>query len=88
MDAETPPNQVLRAVDVIAGLLNRERIDDAVEIQLDAITLALEWDMEILDVLELPVDDFIKLYTTPEQFTYPTVRGQWDTVIYGEAAFR
>lgn len=76
----------LRLIDVLGALITRDRVEEAVDIQLDAVCLALEHDLDIMEVLGLSVDDFVKLYEPPEKPTIPLVRG-WDRVIYGEAAF-
>jgi len=43
--------------------------------------------LDIMYVLELSIDDFVKLYELPPVARLPVVRGQWDHVIYGEVAF-
>ena len=81
------PSSSLRLLDVLTALIDRDRVEEAVDIQLDAICLAVEHDLDVLDVLELSVDDFVKLYELQKRVVLPVVRGQWDRVIYGEAAF-
>lgn len=83
MDSNSP----LRLIDVLTALIERDRVEEAVDIQLDAICLAVERDLDIMGVLELSVDDFVKLYEPLERVVLPVVRGQWDRVIYGAAAF-
>ena len=88
MSDETSTATPIKVIDVITGLLEKEQVEEAVDLQLDAIFLAVEWDKEVVDVLELPIDDFVKLYEIPKIPVLPVVRGKWDSVIYGEAAFR
>ena len=87
MEPTMNSNSSLKVIDVLGALLERERVEEAVDIQLDAVCLAVEHDLEILDVLELSVDEFVKLYEPPKRVTLPAVPG-WDRVIYGEAAFK
>ena len=86
MTLELEHKAPIKLIDVLAGLLDKELIDEAVNIQLDAIGMSIEQDIDVLDVLYLPVDDFIKLYERPQRVTPPKIRGQWDRVIYGAAA--
>ena len=82
------PKQSLRLIDVLSSLLDRDRVDEAVDIQVDAIFLAVEHDLDVLDILEMTIDEYVKLYEPPKRVVLPKVRGRWDKVIYGEAAFR
>ena len=76
----------LKIIDMLAALIERDRVEEAVDLQLDAIIFSVERDLEVLDVLELTIDEFCKLYTPPKRLTLPAVRGHWDKVIYGAAA--
>lgn len=83
MERDSP----LKLIEVLTALINHDRVEEAVDIQLDAISLAVMRDLDIMNVLELSVDDFVKLYEPVETPSIPPIRG-WDHVIYGEAAFK
>jgi len=80
-------NSPLKLIDVLGALIERDRVEEAVDIQLDAVCLAVERDLDIMDVLELSIVDFVKLYELPPVPRLPVVRGRWDRVVYGNAAF-
>ena len=77
-------------VDVIIGLLQRDRIEEALECQLIAITFALDNDMTTEEALRLPVDKMVELTPPPPPVMpyVPQVQGDWDRVFYGEIALQ
>ena len=80
---DVPP---LRLVEVVINLLKRDRVDDALNLQLDAFSLAIMNGLEIKDVMRMPIEDVASL-SSPLQTPYvPQVEG-WDRVWYGEGAF-
>ena len=87
-EASLPPE--LRLVDVIINLLQRDRIGEALDCQLVATTFAIDNDMTTEDVMRMPLDEMVEMMPPPPQIIpyVPQVRGNWDRVYYGEAAFR
>ena len=73
-----------RLVDVIAALLERERVDEAVDYQIDALVLSAQYDLPVEDILLMTVDEVVELANRP---ALPKVSG-WDNVRYGDAAFK
>ena len=83
---DVEPRESLRLLDVVVNLLKRDRVEDAIGLQLDAISLAAINELEIKDVMRMPIKDVVAL-SSPQQIPYiPQVEG-WDKVWYGEAAF-
>lgn len=80
------PESSLRIIDVVAALLERGRVDEAIDYQFEVVYLALIHGLDVEHVLELSVDEYVKLYTV-KRLTVPEKRG-WDKVYYGEAAFK
>jgi len=79
----------LRLVDVIIDLLQKDRIDEALDCQLVAVTFALDNDMTTEDAMRLTLDEMMEMASPPQVIPYvPQVRGGWDRVYYGDAAFR
>jgi len=74
----------LRLVDVIAALLERDRVDEAVDYQIDALMLSAQYELPVEDILLLTVDEVVELANRPPM---PKVPG-WDNVRYGDAAFK
>jgi len=74
----------LRLVDVIAALLERDRVDEAVDYQIDALMLSAQYELPVEDILLLTVDEVVELANRPPM---PKVTG-WDNVRYGDAAFK
>lgn len=77
-------------MDVIVALLQRDRIDEALDLQLEAMMFAMEYDLETEDAMRMRVDDMVAKSTSPQpqQAPYiPQVLG-WDRVYYGPAAFK
>jgi len=85
-----PSDRSLRIVDVIVSLLQRDRITEALDCQLVAMTFALDNDMSTEDAMRLSLDDMEEMVSSPPQKVpyVPQVSGRWDKVYYGEAAFR
>ena len=81
------PKPSLRLVDVIINLLQRDRIEEAFECQLVAITFAVDNDMTTEEAMRMPLDDMVEM-TPPPPPKIPHVRGKWDKIYYGEAAFK
>lgn len=84
------PKSSLRLVDVIINLLQRDRIEEAFECQLVAITFAVDHDMTTEEVMRMPLDDIVELTPSPSlrKPYLPQVRGTWNKIYYGKAAFR
>ena len=84
------PASSVRLVDVIIGLLRRDRITEALDCQLVAMTFALDNDMTTEDAMRLSLDDMEEMMPPPPQKVpyVPQVRGKWDKIWYGENAFR
>jgi len=82
-------NSSLRLVDVVIGLLQRDRITEAFDCLLVAISFAAEHDMETEDAMRMTLDEMAeKSASEPQEVPYvPQVEG-WDNVFYGEAALR
>ena len=80
------PNLSLRLLDVVVNLLKRDRVEEAIGLQLDAVSLAAMNGLEIKDVMRMPIKDMVAL-STPQRVPYvPQVEG-YDKIWYGEAAF-
>ena len=76
----------LKLIEVVINLLKRDRAEDALNLQLDAFSLAIMNGLEIKDVMRMPIDDVAAL-SSPVQVPYvPQVEG-YDKVWYGEGAF-
>jgi len=90
MAQKSSPKSDLRLVDVIIGLLQRDRISEALDCQLVATTFALDNDMTTEDAMRLSLDDMKKMMPPPPPVIpyVPQIRGSWDKVYYGDAAFR
>jgi hypothetical protein len=73
-------------LDLMVALYEREQVEELSALQFDAAVICLEHDVEMTDLLEYPVDDYLKLYTPPVKPTIAPPLG-WDKVYYGEAAF-
>ena len=86
MVSELRRDSPLKIIEILTALIERDRVEEAVDIQLDAVTFSVERDLDVLDVLELTIDEFCKLYTPPKRLTLPVICGHWDRVIYGAAA--
>lgn len=72
-------------LDVINALTQRGRVEKAVDFLVNVAILAEEQGVDNLTILKLTIEEYIRLmYPKP----LPKIRGRWDTVIYGEAAFR
>lgn len=70
---------------VITALIERGRIEEAMDFLVNVVILAEAYDVDNMEVLKLTVDEYIELmYPKP----LPVVRGKWDKIIYGEAAFK
>ena len=68
----------------MTALIERGRIGEAVDFLVNVVVLAEEYDTDNVEVLKLTVDEYLALlYPKP----LPVVRGRWDRVIYGDAAF-
>lgn len=86
----TDPKSSLRLVDVVIALLQRERIEEAIEHQFEAVMLSVEHNLSVEDIMKMSVDEMTKLYVVlqqPQVPSIPPVLG-WDRVWYGEAAFK
>ena len=70
----------------MVALYEREQVEELSALQFDAAIICLEHDVEIEDLLEYSVEDYLKLYKLPETPTIAPPMG-WDKVYYGEAAF-
>lgn len=79
-----------KLVDVIISLLQRDLIGEALETIVTVIEFAAENDMDTEEAMRMSIDDMVKMVPEPPQrFPYvPQVRGNWDKVYYGDAAFR
>lgn len=80
------PKSSLRLLDVVVNLLKRDRVEEAINFQLDAIMLAEMNDLEIRDVMRMPIKDMVAL-SSPQQVPHVSPDEEWDNVWYGEAAF-
>ena len=69
---------------MIAALLERDRVDEAVDYQIDALMLSAQHELPVEDILLLTVDEVVELANRPPM---PKVPG-WDNVRYGDAAFK
>ena len=85
-----PSDRSLRIVDVVVNLLQRDRITEALDCQLVAVAFALDNDMTTEDAMRLSLDEMTEMMPPPPPVIpyVPQVRGRWDKVYYGEAAFR
>ena len=70
----------------MVALYEREQVEELSALQFDAAVICLEHDVEIEDLLEYPIDDYLKLYTPPVKPTIVLPLG-WNKAYYGEAAF-
>lgn len=86
---ELSPKSSFKLVDAIIGLLQRDRIEEALEKILLAITFAGANDMTTEAALRMTIDDMVALMPPlPQKIPFvPQVFG-WDHVYYGDAAFR
>ncbi len=78
--------QAPNLLDLMVALYERERVEELSALQLDAAMICLEHGVEIEDLLEYPIENYLKLYTPPVKPTIAPPVG-WDKVYYGEAAF-
>lgn len=88
MNTQSSPTELassLSLLDVSVALLERGRVSEALEYILHATLIAAAEDVDEAEVLKMTVDDYIR-YMYPKPL--PVVRGRWDNVIYGEAAYR
>jgi len=90
MEPKSSQSSELRLVDVIISLLQRDRIEEALDCQLVATTFALDNDMTTEDAMRLSLDEMAEMMPPPPPVIpyVPQVRGRWDKVYYGDAAFR
>jgi len=73
-------------MDVIVNLLKRDRVKEAIDLQVDAVILATMNGLDAEEVMRMPIKDVVAL-SLPQQTPYiPQVEG-WDNVWYGETAF-
>lgn len=79
----SPPH---RLVDIIEALLLRERDEEALDIQMEAVMVALTNGVDVESLLLMPVDEYIEKYKPAPRLTIKTPIG-FDKVYYGEAAF-
>lgn len=88
-ETHTESNSSLRIVDVIIGLLQRDRIDEALECQLIAITFAANNEITTEEAMRMPLDEIVEQLPPPPSIIpyVPQVQG-WDHVFYGETAER
>ena len=78
-------NSPLKLIEVVINLLKRNRVEEAIDLQFGAVLLAATNELEINDVMWMPIKDVAAL-SSPQQVPYvPQVEG-WDKVWYGEAA--
>lgn len=70
---------------MVNALTQRGRVEEAINFLVNVVTLAEEHGVDNLTVLNLTIDEYIK-YMYPKPL--PKIKGKWDKVIYGEAAFR
>jgi len=74
-----------RVIDVVTSLIQLGRVEEAVDFLINVVVLSEEHGTDNLAILGLTIDEYISLlYPKP----LPKVKGRWDTVLYGEAAFR
>ena len=77
--------QTPRIVDVVTSLIQLGKVKESVDFLVNVVILAEENNVDNLSVLKLPMDDYINLlYPKP----LPKVKGHWDKIYYGEAAFK
>lgn len=70
---------------MIAALLERDRVDEAVDYQIDALMLSAQHELPVEDILLLTVDEVVELANHPPM---PAKIPGWDNVRYGDAAFK
>jgi len=80
------PKSSLRLLDVVVNLLKRDRVEEAISFQLDAIMMAEMNDLEIGAIMRMPIKDMVTL-TSPLQVPSVSPSEEWDSVWYGAAAF-
>lgn len=80
--SSSPP----KLVDVIEALLLRERDDEALDIQMEAVMIALTHDVDVETLLLMPVDEYVEKYKPAPRLTIKPPMG-FDRVYYGNAAF-
>lgn len=73
-------------LDLMVALYEREQAEELSALQFDAAIICLEHGVEMTDLLEYPIDDYLELYKLPVKPTIAPPPG-WDKVYYGEAAF-
>jgi len=73
-------------MDVVVNLFNRDRVEEAINLQLDAVLLASLNDLSVESVMRMPIKDMVALSSSLQVPGVPPVEG-WDNVYYGKAAF-
>ncbi len=72
-------------LDVVTAFIQRGMIEKSVDMLVNVAVIAESYEVDNLAVLDLTIDEYISaLYPKP----LPKVKGQWDRIIYGDAAFR
>ncbi len=70
---------------VVTSLIEIGRVEESVEYLSNAVMLAKEKNVDNLAILGLTIEEYIELmYPKP----LPKVKGRWDNIVYGEAAFK
>ena len=53
-------------MDVVVNLLKRDRVEEAIDLQLDAILLAMMNDLSVEDIMRMPISDMVALSSSSQ----------------------